>query len=93
MLKKLMFHMWLHTASIKSTVGNKTKLFPSPLHVFTSSSFSLAGAFRSDYVAACRTALRSATEENELGGYVAVACLSKVKQLSSRADWLRILVT
>ena len=85
--------MWLHTASIKSTVGNKTRLFPSPFHVSTSSRLTLAGAFRSDYVAACSTAFRSATEENEVGGYVAVPCLSKVKERSSTADWLRILVT
>ena len=85
--------MWLHTASIKSTVGNKTRLFPSPFHVSTSSRLTLAGAFRSDYVADCSTAFRSATEENEVGGYVAVPCWSKVKERSSTADWLRILVT
>ena len=81
--------MWLHTASIKSTLGNKTKLFASPLHVSTSSRLTLAGAFRGDYVAACSTALGSATQENESGGYVAVACPSKVKQRSSTADWLK----
>ena len=81
--------MWLHTPSIKSTVGNKTGLFPSPFHVSTSSRLTLAGAFRNDYVAACSTALRSATEENESGGYVAVPCPSEVKQPSSTADWLK----
>ena len=81
--------MWLHTASIKSTVGNKTRLFPSLLNVSTSSRLTLAGMFRSDYVAACSLALRSATEENESGGYVAVQCSSKVKQRSSTADWLK----
>ena len=65
--RKVHVYMWLHTASIKSTVGNKTRLFPSPFHVSTSSRFTLAGAFRSDYVAACSTALRSAAEENESG--------------------------
>ena len=85
--------MWLHTASIKSTVGNKTKLFPSPFHVSTSSRLSLAREFRSDHVAACSTALRSATEENAWGGYIDVPCPSKVKQRSSTADWLRIVVT
>ena len=81
--------MWLHTALIKSTAGNKTRLFPSPFHVSTSSRLTLAGAFRSDYVAACSTPLRSATEENESGGYVAVPCPSKVKQHSSTVDWLK----
>ena len=82
--------MWLHTASIKSAVGNQTKLFPSPLHVSTSSRLTLAGAFRNDYVAACSTPLRSATEENESGGYVTVPCPSKVTQHSSTADWLKL---
>ena len=81
--------MWLHSALIKSTVGNKTKLFPSPFHVFTSSRLTLAGAFQSDYINACSTTLRSATEENESGSYVDVPCPSKMKQRSSAADWLK----
>ena len=81
--------MWLLTASIKSTVGNKTRLFSSPAFDSTSSRLTLARAFWSDYVAACSTALRSATEENDSGGYVAVPCPSKVKQRSSTADWLK----
>ena len=81
--------MWLHTALIKSTVGNKTRRFPSPFHVSTSSRLTLAGAFRSEHVAACSTALRSATEENESCGYVADPCPSKVKQRSGTADWLK----
>ena len=81
--------MWLHTASNKSTVGNKNRRFPSPWHVSTSSRLTLAGAFRSDYVAACSTALRSATEENELGGHVAIPCLSKAEQRSSTTDLLK----
>ena len=81
--------MWLHAASIISTAGNKTKLFPNPFHVSTSSRLTLARAFRNDYIAACSTALRSATEENELGGYVTVPCLSKVTQHISTADWLK----
>ena len=48
-----------------STVGNKTMIFPGPVHVSTSSRLNLAGAYWSDYVAACSTALRSATEEND----------------------------
>ena len=63
--------MWLHTASIKYIVGNKTRLLPSPFHVSTSSRLTLAGAFRGDHVAPFSTALRSATEENESRRYVA----------------------
>ena len=81
--------MSLHTASTNSTVGNKTRLFHSPFNVFTSSSLTLAGEFRSDCVAACSTALRSATEENESGGYVTVPCPFKMKPRSSTADWLK----
>ena len=76
--------MWLLTTSIESTVGNKTRTFSSPFHASTSSRLTLAKAFRSDHVAACSTALRSATENNELGGYVTVPCPSKVKQHSSQ---------
>ena len=82
--------MWLHTASIKATVGNKTRFFLSPFHVSTSSRLTLGVAFRSDYVAACITALRSATEKNDSDGYVAVPCPSKVKQRSSTANWLNV---
>ena len=81
--------MWLHTASTESTVGNKTRLFSSPFDVSTSSRLTLAGAFRNVYVAASSTALRSAPEENESGGYVTVPCPSKVTQHSSAADWLK----
>ena len=81
--------MWLHTASINSTAGNKTRLFPSPIQVSTISRPTLAVTFRSDYVAACSLAYRSATEENDSGGYVDVPCPSKVRQRSSTADWLK----
>ena len=81
--------MWLHFASVKTFVGNKTRLFPSPFHVSTSSLLTLAGALRSDHVAACSTAFRSATEKNDSGGYVDVPCPSNVKQGSSTADWLK----
>ena len=84
--KNVPVYMWLNTASIESIVWEQTRLFFSPFHVSTSSRFTLAGAFRSDYVAACSTALRSATEENVSGGYVAVPCSSKVTQRSSTAD-------
>ena len=79
---------WLHAASNKTTVWNKLGVFFSPFLVSTSSGLISAGAFRGSYVAACSTALRSATEENDSGGYVDVPCPSKVKQRSSTADWL-----
>ena len=81
--------MWLHTASTKSTVGNITRPFPSPFDASTSSRLTLAGTFRSDYVDACSTAFRSAFEENDSGGYVAVPRPFRVKQRSSTADWLK----
>ena len=80
---------YLHAASIKSTVGNKLGLFPSPFHISTSSHLTLTGAFSGGYVAACSSAFRSTTEENDSGGYVDVPCPSKVKQSSSTADWLK----
>ena len=80
---------WLHAASIKSTVWNKLGVYPSPFHISTSSRLTLTGAFHGGYVAACSTAFRSATEENDSGGYVDVPCPSKVKQHSSTADWLK----
>ena len=79
--------MWLHTALIKSTAGHKTTFFLSPFQFSTSSHLTLAEAFRNDHVAACSTALRSATEKNESSGYVTVPCPSKVTQHSSTADW------
>ena len=88
-MDKVHVYMWLHTALIKSTAGNKIRFFPSPFHVSIRSRLTLAGAFRNDHVTACSTALHSATEENESGGYVIVPCPSKVSQHSSRADWLK----
>ena len=79
--------MCLHTASVESTAWNKTRLLPRPFHVSTSSRLTLADAFWNDHVAACSTALRSATEENASGGYITVPCPSKVTKHSSRADW------
>ena len=64
-----------------------TRLFACPFHISNSSRLTLAEAFRNDHVSACSTALRSATEENELGGYVTVPCPSKVTQHGSTADW------
>ena len=83
---------YLHATSIISTVGNKLGLFSSPFHVSTSSRLTFAGAFRGGYLAACSTAFRSTTEKNDSGGYVDVPCPSKVKQSSSTADWLKLLV-
>ena len=82
-------YLWLKTASNKSTVGKITRLYPSQFHVSTSSRLLLAGAFRSDYVAACSTGFRSVTEENESGGHEAVPCPFKLKQRSSTAEWLK----
>ena len=89
MMGKTHVYICLHNAPIKSTAGNKTKLFPSPFFISTSSRLTLAEAFRNDYVAACGNAFRSATEENESGGYATVPCPSQVKQHSSTADWLK----
>ena len=82
-------YMWSQTASIESTSGNKTRLFSSPFHVSNSSRLTLAGAFRNDHVAACSIVLRSATEENESGGFVTVPCSSKVTQHTRTGDWLK----
>ena len=68
---------------------NETRLFPSPFYVFTSSGLTLVGAFRGGYVAACSTASRSATEENDSGGYEDVPCPSKVRQRISTAEWMK----
>ena len=68
-----------HVTSNKTTVWNKLGVNLSPSHVSTSSVLTLAGSFRGGYVAACSTAFRSTTEENDSGGYVDVLCPSKVK--------------
>ena len=59
---------WLHATSFKKTVWNELGLYPSPFHISTSSRLTLAEAYRGSYVAACSTAFRSATEENDSGG-------------------------
>ena len=89
MLDKYHVYMSSHIASIESTAGNKTRLSPSPFLICTNQFLILAKAFRNDYVVACKTALRSATEKNELGGYVTVPCPSKMTRHSSSADWLK----
>ena len=86
MTDKVHIYMCLDIAPIKSTAGNKTRFFPGPSLILISQFLILDEAFRSDHVAPCSIALRSATEENESGGYVTVPCPSKVTQHSSTAD-------
>ena len=87
-MDKFNVYMFLHIASNKVTAGNKTRLFLSPFHISTGSPLTLADEFRNNHVTACSTALRSATDENEWGGYVTAPCPSKVAQHSSAADIL-----
>ena len=77
-------------ASIIFTFRNETRLFPSPFHVIYGWFVILEKVFRNGYVAACSTALRSATEENESGGHVDVPCSSKSTQHKSTAYWLKV---
>ena len=70
MMDKVHVYMCFHIASIKSTAGIKTGLFPSPFLISISRFLILAKAFRNDHVAACSTALRGATEKNEMSGYL-----------------------
>ena len=67
---------------------NETRRFPSSFLVNNGWFLILAKVFRNDYVAACSTARRSATEENESGGHVDVPWTSKLTQHKSTADWL-----
>ena len=78
---------------MKTTVWNKLGVNPSLFHVSTSLRHTSAVVVRGDYVAACSTAFRSATEENDSGGHVDGTYPTKVAQPNSTADWLRILVT
>ena len=89
MMPKVHVYKCLHIALTKSTAGDKIRLFLIPFLISTSRFLILAEAFRIDYVAACSTALRSAIEENESGGYVTVPCPSKVTQRIRTADWLK----
>ena len=88
MTGKVHVYMCLHIPSNKLTAGNKTRLFPSPFLISTRLFLILAKAFRTDFVAACSTAFRSATEK-ELGGYVTIPCPSKMTQRSSSTDSLK----
>ena len=85
-MNKVHVYLWLHIASLILTAGNKTRLFPSLSLISTSQFFILAEAFRNDYVAACSTAPHSATEQNELRGYVTVPCPSKMTERSITVD-------
>ena len=79
------------TASIKYLpFGNKTKLFLSSFPIANTWFHFLAQAFRNNYVSACSTARRSATEKNVMSGYGTVPCLAKMLKHSSTADWIRL---
>ena len=88
-MDKAHVYMCLLIASVKSTAGNKTRTFPSPFLISTSSFLILAEAFRNDYVAARSTALRSATEKNDFASHVTVPCPSKKTERTSTVDWLK----
>ena len=88
-MEKVHVYMCLHLASVKFTALNKIKLFPTLLLISTSWFFILAEGFRNDHLAACSTALRSATEKNEMNDYVTVPCSSKMTQHSSIEDWTK----
>ena len=89
MMEKVHVYMCLHIASVKSIAGNKTRLFVSPFLISTSWFLILAEAFRNDHLAVCSTALRSATEKNETGGYVTIPWSSKMTQRGSTADSIK----
>ena len=76
-------YMCLHIASIKLTAVNLISFFPSLIFISFSWFPILAEGFRNDHVAA----LRSATEKNEVSGYVNVPCSSKLIQSNSTAAW------
>ena len=88
-MKKVHVQVCLHIPTIKSTVGNKIKFLLNPFLISKSRFLILAEAFRNNHVAACSTALCSATEKNEMGGYVTFPCSSKMTQRSSTADWTK----
>ena len=81
--------MCLQIVSVKSTAGNKTWLFPSFFLISTMWFLILAEAFRNDHRAAFSTAICSATEKNEMNGYVTVPGSFKMIQRSSRADGIK----
>ena len=84
-MDKVRVYMCLHIASIKTTAGEKLGFsvvcFPFLL--------ACASVLPNNYIAACSIALCSATEKNEMGGYVTVPCSSKMTQHSSTANWIK----
>ena len=88
MMDKVHVHMCFHTASIKFIAGKKIRLFRSPFIISNSRFLVLAKAFRSDYVAACNTALRNATEKSKTDGYVTVPCSPKWNSVV--AEWIKL---
>ena len=81
-MDKVHVYMCFHMASINSPAVNKIRPFPSPFLTSTSWFLILAKAFRNDHVAVYSTALRSATEKNNMGGYVTIPCSPKMTQRS-----------
>ena len=81
--------MCVHIASFKFSARKKTKLFLSLFFLFASQFCLLAEAFRNEHVAACSTALRKATEKNEMSGFVTIAWSSKMTHRSSKNDWIK----
>ena len=88
-MDKVHVYMCFYIPLIESTARNKTRLFSSPFRISTSLFLILAEAFRNDHGAVCSTAFCGATEKNEMGGYVAVPCSSKMTHGGSTADWLK----
>ena len=88
-MDKVHVYTWFNIASNEYTAENKTRLFLSPFLYSTDRFLVLAKTFRNDHVVACRTALRSATEKNENGGYITIPSFSEMAQRSSTADWLK----
>ena len=85
MLEKFMFTCGVILHRINPLLGTKVSFF------LVRFSFVPAHASRwpERSGAACSTALRSVSEENESCGYVTVPCPSKLKRHSSTADWLK----
>ena len=65
LIENIHVYMGLHNASVKFTAGNKSRFFPSPFLISNSRFFILAETLRNDHVAACSTALGSATEKKK----------------------------
>ena len=61
-MDKVHVYMCLKFASFKSTAQNKSRFSPGPFLISSSWLLKLAKALGNNHVAACDTALRSATE-------------------------------